>query len=50
MKYFVIVRATVERVYEVDADNEKDAIEASTRAAPDSETEIDAETVSVKPA
>ena len=45
--YTVETRATVRRVYEVTADNEKDAIAKSTEAAAVEETDIEEETISV---
>lgn len=47
MKYRVTTRATVERVYLVNAENEKDAIQASCEDVSDFEHTIEEETLSV---
>jgi hypothetical protein len=46
-KWLVTVQVTVERVYEVEAPDEKAAMDASVDAIPTSETDIDSETRSV---
>lgn len=50
MKYIVQTRLTVERTYEVDASDPKDAIAKSVDALPVHEEEFDEQTLSALPA
>jgi hypothetical protein len=47
MKYRVTTRAELRRTYEVEAENEKAAIAATTFVTPDDEEEIEEETLTV---
>lgn len=49
MKWLVMVRVTVERVYEVEAEDEKEARDASVYETPISEIDVDEETLSIVP-
>lgn len=48
--WIVRTRATVERIYEVEADNEKSALKASVNQRADFEECIQEETLSIAPA
>lgn len=46
-RYIVVTTATVDRTYEVEAPDEKAAIEASVTATPTDEVDVQEETLSV---